>query len=132
MGFIKLNRFDDPCGGVFDPAAVVDMARQTFPGVQVLPGDQLALSAERAATAGAADHVVQTLRRNQQEYGPAYTFEIGTNGGDKIEGRARRYDVTFLFSDPLANEWRQRLLAFLQGLGAGRIEEVPDNVAKRA
>jgi hypothetical protein len=132
MGFMKLNRFDDPSGCVFDAAAVVEKARQTFPGVQVLPGDPLALAAERAAAMDAADHVVRTLRRNQQDYGPACAFKIGIEGGGTIDGRARRYDVTFLFADSLAEEWRQRLLAFLQGLGAGRIEEAVDNVAKRA
>ena len=39
MGFMKLNRFDDPSGCVFDAAAVVEKARQTFPSVQVLPRD---------------------------------------------------------------------------------------------
>src|SRR5207302_6867209 len=118
MGFMKLNRSGDPSGCVFDAAAVVEKARQTFPGVHVLPGDQLALAAERAAAMDAADHVVRTLRRNQEDYGPAYAFEIGIEGPGTIQGRARRYDVTFLFADPLAEEWRQRLLAFLQGLGA--------------
>ena len=132
MGFMKLNRYGDPSGCVFDAAAVVEKARQTFPDVQVLPGDPLALAAERAVDLGAADHVVRTLRRNQQDYGPACAFEIGIEGGGTIQGRARRYDVTFLFADPLAKEWHQRLLAFLQSLGAGRIEEAVDNVAKRA
>lgn len=132
MGFIKLNRYGDPSGCVFDPAAVVEKARQTFSGVPVMPGDQLALSAERAAASGAVEHVVRTLLRNQQDYGPAYAFEIGLEGGRTIQGRARRYDVTFLFADPLAEESRQRLLAFLQGLGAGRIEEAVEQVAKRA
>ena len=129
MGFIKLNRFGDPEGCSFDPAAVVELARRTFPAVLVLPGDQLALSAERAAASGAAEHVVATLRRNQQEYGPAYAFEIGLEGGGTIHGRARRYDVTFVYAEPLPNEWRQRLIAFLQGLGTGRIEEAVDKVA---
>jgi hypothetical protein len=131
MGFLKLNRYGDPSGCVFDAAAVVEKARQLFPGLRVLPGDPLALSAERAAEMGAADHVVRTLRRNQQDYGPACAFEIGIEGGETIQGRARRHDVTFLFADSLAEEWRQRLLAFLQGLGAGRIEEAVDNAAKR-
>lgn len=132
MGFIKLNRYGDPSGCVFDAAAVVDKARQTFPDVRVLPGDPLALAAERAAAGGAADHVVRTLRHNQQEYGPACAFEIGIAGGETIQGRARRYDVTFLFADSLPEKWRQRLLDFLQGLGTGRIEEAADSVAKRA
>ena len=62
----------------------------------------------------------------------ACAFEIGIDGPGTIQGRVRRYDVTFLFADPLAEEWRQRLLAFLQGLGGGRIEEAQDNVGKRA
>ena len=132
MGFIKLNRYGDPSGCVFDAAAVVEKARQTFPGVQVLPGDPLALSADRADALGAADHVVRTLRRNQQDYGPACAFAIGIEGGATIQGRARRYDVTFLFADSLAEKWRLRLRDFLQGLGAGRIEEAADSVAKGA
>jgi hypothetical protein len=132
MGFLKLNRYGDPSGCVFDAAAVVEKARQQFPGLRLLPGDPLALSAERAADMGAADHVVRTLRRNQQDYGPACAFEIGIEGEETIQGRARRYDVTFLFADSLAEEWRQRLLAFLQGLGAGRIEEAVDKVGKRS
>jgi len=132
MDFIKLNRYGDPCGCVFDPTEVVEKARQAFAGVQVLPGDPLALSVERAATLGAADHVVRTLRQNQQEYGPARAFEISIDGKDMIQGRARRYDVTFLFADPLAEEWRQRLLEFLQSLGPGRIEEAADHITSRA
>jgi hypothetical protein len=130
MGFLKLNRYGDPSGCVFDAAAVVEKARQLFPGLRVLPGDPLAISAERAAEMGAADHVVRTLRRNQQDYGPACAFEIGIDGGETIQGRARRYDVTFLFADSLAEEWRQRLIAFLQGLGTGQIEQATDNSMK--
>ena len=130
MGILKLNRYGDPNGCVFDAAAVVEKARQLCPGVRVLPGDPLALSAERATEMGAAEHVVRTLRRNQQDYGPACAFEIATDGGETIQGRARRYDVTFLFADSLPEEWRERLLAFLRVLGAGRIEEAGGNAAK--
>ncbi len=132
MDFIELNRFGDPNGSVFDAPAVIEKVRQAFPGVRVLAGDPLALAAERAAATGAAGHVVRTLRRNQQEYGPACAFEIDIEGGGTIQGRARRYDVTFLFDESLAEEWRQRLRSFLQGLGAGRIEVAVDNVAKGA
>jgi hypothetical protein len=122
VGFIKLNRFGDPSGCSFDPAVIAEKARQAFPNTQILPGDQLALSAERAAANGAPEHVIRTLQRNQQEYGPAYSFEIGIDGGGTIQGRARRYDVTFLFPDTVGDVWRQRLLSFLQGLGSGQIE----------
>jgi len=131
MGFIKLNRYADPRGLVFDAEAVVEKARTTFADVKVVPEDQLALSAERAAAAaGAADHVVRTLRRNQQEHGPAYVFEIGIEGGRMIQGRARRYDVTFVFVDPLPQQWRQRLLAFLHSLGPGRLEQAESSIAE--
>jgi hypothetical protein len=126
MGFIKLNRFGDPSDCVFDAAAVAEKVRQSFPHVRLLPGDPLAQSVECAAASGAPEHVVATLRRNQREYGPAGVFEIGIEGRETIEGRVRRYDVTFLFADPLTDEWRQRLLDFLRGLGAGRIEEAAD------
>lgn len=132
MGFIKLNRYGDPSGCEFDAAEVVGKARQVFSDLHVLPGDPLALAAERAAEQGAADHVVRTLRRNQQDYGPACAFVIGIEGAETIEGRARRYDVTFLFADFLAEKWRRRLRDFLQALGAGRIEEGADSVVKGA
>jgi hypothetical protein len=132
MGFIKLDRFGDPRGSEFDAAAVVEAARGTFTDVRVLPGDQLALSAEQAAVSGAPDHVVRALQRNQREYGPAYSFEIIVDGGRIIQGRARRYDVTFLFADPLPHELRERLLAFLRTLGEGRVEESQERIAKRA
>jgi len=128
MGLIQLNRYGDPRAGVFDPEAVVEKVRETFADVTVLPGDQLALSAERAAASGAADHVVRTLRRNQQDFGPAFAFAIRIEGPATIQGRARRYDVTFLFPDPLAEEWRQRLVRFLQSLGSGRIEQSADTI----
>jgi hypothetical protein len=90
LGFIKLNRFDHPPGPAFDPKAVVDKVRERFKGVTVHPGDQLAISAENAGSAGAAEHVVRTLRRNQREYGPAYAFEIALDGTRTIRGRVRR------------------------------------------
>ena len=132
MGFLKLNRFGDPSGSIFDPAAVVEKARQSLAGVTLTPGDPMALSADKASAMGAPEHVVRTLRQNQRNYGPACAFEIDIEGGATIQGRARRYDVTFLFDDTLPAEWRQRLRDFLQGLGAGRIEEAADKAAKPA
>jgi hypothetical protein len=122
MGFLKLNRFGDPGGAVFEPAKIIDKVRKSFAGAKIVPADQLAESAEHAAAAGAADHVVQTLRRNQQAYGPSFAFEIPLEGGSMIQGRARRFDVTFLFSEPLPQHWHDRLLAFLQDLGHGKLE----------
>lgn len=122
MKFIKLNRFGDPSGCLFDPIEVAEKARRTFPNTRILPGDPLTLCIERAIATGAPEHIVRTLQRNQQEYGPACSFEINIENGERIQGRARRYDVTFLFSDEIADTWHGRLMEFLEGLGAGRIE----------
>ncbi len=132
MAYIKLNRYGDSGAGVFDVATTAEKVRETFVDVRFLPGDQLALSAERAIAQGAPAHIVGTLRRNQQEYGPAHAFEITTAAGDKIQGRLRRYDITFLSADPLPEEWRRRLLTFLKDLGPGRIEEGANDVSERA
>ncbi len=132
MGFMKLNRYGDPSGCDFDAVEVIEKARTSFPDLRILPGDALTSSAERAAASGAPEHIVRTLQRNANEYGPARSFEIGIGSGKKIEGRARRFDVTFLFADPLTADWRGRLLAFLQGLGVGRIEESVEKVHQRA
>jgi hypothetical protein len=51
MGFIRLNRFGDPAGAVFDAAAVVKKIQGAFADTKVLAGDQLAISVERAAAA---------------------------------------------------------------------------------
>src|SRR5207253_308278 len=64
-------------GGEFKQVVVADHA------VFVI---HVGLSAERAAAAGAPEHVVKTLRKNQQEYGPAFAFEIDANGGGIIQG----------------------------------------------
>ena len=122
MGFLKLNRFGDPSGAVFEPQTIIDKVCKAFAGVKVLSGDRLEEGADKAANAGAAEKVVQTLRRNQQAYGPAYAFEIPLDGNSTVQGRARRFDVTFLFPESLPQEWRDRLVAFLQDLGPGKLE----------
>jgi len=131
MGFLKLNRYGDPTGVVFDPEAIIEKVRRDFAGVEILPGDQLALSAKNAASAGVAEHVVKALDRNQKSYGPAYAFEIPIKGHSPIQGRARRFDVTFIFAEPLPSDWRNRLMAFLQELGPGKLECADDAKATR-
>jgi hypothetical protein len=132
MGFMTHNRFGDPSLGMFDPATTVDQLRAAFPEIRLLPGDQLALSADRAEAGGFPDLIVRTLRRNQQEYGPAYAFEIDLPEQRKIRGNARRYDVTFLFDDSLDEDWRQRLSDFLHSLGGGRREGAAAQISTSA
>ena len=121
-GFLKLNAYGHPRGAVFDPDFVIQNVKERFPETTVMPGDQLALSAKRAAAEGAADQVVATLRRNAQAYGPAYAFEIPFPGGRSIHGRARRYDVTLSFDEPLPEELQNCLIAWLRSLGVGQLE----------
>jgi hypothetical protein len=122
MGFLKLNVYGHPSGAVFDPDRVIQKVKERFPETKVVPGDQLALSAERAAAGGAADQVVATLRRTAQSYGPAYAFEIPIPGGRSIHGRARRYDISLLFDDPLPEELRSRFIEWLKSFGVGKLE----------
>lgn len=122
MGFLKLNVYGHPSGATFDPDAVIQRVKEAFPDTTVLPGDQLALGVERAEALGAADHVIETLRRNRKAQGPAYAFETPIPGGGLIRGRARRYDVTFLYDAPLPEELRTRLIEFLRSLGVGKLE----------
>jgi hypothetical protein len=121
MGFLKLNTYGHPSGAVFDPDLVIRKVQEAFPETVVSPGDQLVLAAERAEAGGAARSVVETLRRTAQAHGPAYAFTIPIPGGS-LQGRARRYDVAFLFDEPLPEEWRSRLIEFLTSLGVGKLE----------
>jgi hypothetical protein len=122
MDFVKLNRYAHPSGAVFEPQTVVEKMKEKFPDSNILPGDQLALSAERAARLGAAGPVVEKLRKNAQTYGPAFALEIPIPGGGMVQARARRYDVTFLFDTNIPKNLRDVLISFLQSLGEGQLE----------
>jgi hypothetical protein len=132
MPYLGLRLYRHPSGAVLDPAAVIQKLQKSFPEATLVPGDQLALRAERAEAflgnelranpEGPGRTVVETLRRNAREFGPAYAFEIPLACGQKIRGTARRFDVTFLLDQPFPDDVRQRLLAFLQSFGVGWIE----------
>jgi hypothetical protein len=126
MGFLKLNIYGHPSGAVLDPDQILQKVKEIFPETRVVPGDQLTLSAERAAAGGAAGQVVATLRRNAQSYGPAYAFEIPLPEGRSMQGRARRYDVTLLFDEPLPEELRNRFIEWLKSFGVGKVEASTD------
>jgi hypothetical protein len=131
MGFLELNLFRHPSGAELDPGAVIRKAQRWFPQALLIPGDQLALRAENAEALWAKELqadpngrgriVVDTLWRNAREYGPAYAFRIPLEGAEPVQGVARRYDVIFLFDDPLPTELYNRLLEFLKTFGVGKI-----------
>jgi hypothetical protein len=122
MGFLRLTVYDHPSDAVFDPDAVLQKVQQEFPETVVLPGEQLTLAAEQAQAQEAAGHVVETLRRNARSYGPARAFRVPVPEGASVQGRVRRYDVAFLFDEPLPEALRHRLLHLLRSLGVGRLE----------
>lgn len=129
MEFLDLNLYRHPSGVAFDPAAVIEKVKGSFPEAILLPGDQLAKRAEHAESVAGrlgldtAPIIVETLRRNARAYGPAYAFQIPQPGGKPpIQGLARSVNVQFLFEEPLPEETRNRLIAFLRSLGVGRLE----------
>lgn len=132
MSFLELNLFKHPSGAELDPGAVIPRLRAAFPEAEVLPGDQLAAEARRAEAFLAkelqanpnspARWILESLRRKAQTYGPAYAFRISTEGGKVIKGNARRFNVTFLFDEPLPEDLRQRLIDFLTSFGVGKVK----------
>jgi hypothetical protein len=133
VSFLLLTLYKHPSGAILDPELVIRALRAYFPEAEVLPGDQLAAEADRAEAFLAdrfranpeapARRVVASLRRKAETYGPAYAFRIARPGGSPIRGTARRYDLIFLFDEPLSPEFRQRVLTFLKSFGVGRLED---------
>lgn len=127
MPFLELDLYEHPSGEAFKPEEVIQKLRAAFPEATVLPGDQLALRAQRAEAKAhllspqSASVIVETLWRNARQLGPAYAFEIPTTAGCRVRGNARRYNVTFLSEGPLSPALHERILAFLKSLGAGWI-----------
>jgi hypothetical protein len=120
-----------------DPAASIDKLKEWFPEVTVLPGDQLAASVKQIEEATVAERqknpdsplhsVLESERRKSRTFGPAYAFRLPLPEGGTLRGNARRYNVTFLFDDPLSESLRQRLIAFLQSFGVGWIKASTDD-----
>jgi hypothetical protein len=79
------------------------------------------------------DKLAQKLCGIDEEYAVDRGLLLGYEaGGRRLASWNARYDVTFLYADSLAEHWRQRLLAFLQSLGPGKIEQTPDNIPRPA
>lgn len=131
MGFLMLSTFRHPSGVVFEPGESIRVLGEHFPEALVWPGDQLAAEAYRAEDFLAAElranpesparSVVEGLRRKARNYGPAYAFEFPLEYATKLRGHARRYDITFLFEQPIGEDMRQRILAFLKSFNVGKI-----------
>jgi hypothetical protein len=132
MAFLDLNLYGHASRVAFDPAKVIARARLAFPEATFLPGDQAAAEVERAERTlapqlqsdpeGPAHQVLASLRRKACAYGPAYAFLIPQENGEPIQGLARSVNVQFLFTSPLAEATRCRLIDFLKSLGVGRLQ----------
>jgi hypothetical protein len=135
MGFIKLNLYRHGSGATLDPKEAARYLQGFFPEAAFKTGDQLALRAQDAESQfadelrdnpeGPARIVVETLWRNTKEFGPAYAFELPLGPATNLRGTVRRYDITFLFEEPLSAELQDRILAFLKSFGVGRLEIAP-------
>jgi len=139
MGFLNLNLYKHPSGVAFDAAKVIEHMKATFPDADFPPGDRALAEVQRAeaffATELAANpnsparSVVESLRRKAANYGPSYAFAIPRSTGKPITGCARSVGVTFLFEDPLTEDWRNRLIAFLKSLAIGQLETSTEHSA---
>jgi hypothetical protein len=137
MGFIELNLYRHPSGATLDPEATLTRLKQCFPETVVIPGDQLAASVKQIEEWTAAERqqnpespyhrVLASERRKAQTFGPAHAFRLPLAGEGPIRGHARKYEVTFLFDQPISEATRQRLITFLHSFGVGRIEASTDD-----
>ena len=132
MGVINLNLYQHPSGVAFCSEKVKQRMKELFPEGTFPPGDRALAEARRAEALFAdelrndprspAQSIVNSLYRKARNYGPAYTFSIPREEGQPITGTVRNVGVTFLFEDPLRDEIRIRLIAFLRSLGFGQLE----------
>ncbi len=100
MAYLSVNLFDYRDQAQLDPDEAVVRLQEKFPEAIVLPGDQLALSARRAEqnvdqSNSAERAVVQKLRWDAQNLGPAYAFYIPCGPGARIDGVLKRYQADF-------------------------------------
>jgi hypothetical protein len=131
MAFLTLSRTGFENGATFDPERVLEEVRRRFPGLEQLPGDQLADRVRRAETQfasqlaadpnAATTRVVASLRRQAEQYAPAYAFLIPLANRNPVRGVARRDYIQLIFDDDLLAETRKQLMTLLRSLGPGRL-----------
>jgi hypothetical protein len=132
MAFLMLNLYGDETHAELDTAEAVRQLQNQFDDASISPHDPLNQSAERAETffaealrlrpGGPERTVVETLRRNASQYGPALAFTIPVRPNKSVLGSVRRTDITFNFSEPLPLGLESRLVDYLKSFGVGRIE----------
>jgi len=121
MSYIYINLFNQRDRGQLNPDEAVVRLQERFPEANVLPGDQLALSARRAEenlkqTNPANRAVVQKLFWDAQYLGPAYAFRIPPGPAPSIEGVIKRYQADFHSDGRFPEGMRARVIAFLRCL----------------
>lgn len=110
-----------------NPDEAVVRLQEHFPEAIILPGDQLARSAQRAErqldSANAAHRaVVAKLWWDAQHSGPAYAFFLPAGVEPRVDGVIKRYQADFHSDTPVSEPLRARIVAFLRSLipaGAG-------------
>jgi hypothetical protein len=110
--------------GTFDPGKVVGLVKRAFPETVVDPIDYQAARLDRELEHFAKipepqrTTMIRQARRNAQDNGPTFRFEIPTAVGP-VKGQARRYSVTFDLPDGVSDDLRSRLESLLKGLQLG-------------
>jgi hypothetical protein len=104
-----------------DPDEAIIRLQELFPEAIVLPGDQLALAAQRTEqrlgqSEAANRAVIQKLWWDAQHSGPAYAFYVPPGAEPRIEGVIKRYQADFHSEAPLSSAMRARIVAFLRSL----------------
>ncbi len=110
--------------GTFDPGKVVRLVKRAFPETVIDPTDYQAARLDRElehfakAPEPTRAMLLRSARRNAQDNGPTFRFEIPTEAGP-IRGQARRYRVSLDLPDAISDDLRGRMEAFLRGLRLG-------------
>jgi hypothetical protein len=121
MSYIYINLSHQGTAAQLNPDEAIIRLQEHFPEAIVLPGDQLALGAQRTEQRldpnRAADRaVVQKLWWDAQHSGPAYAFYIPAGTEPRIEGVIKRYQSDFQSDASVSPTMRARIVAFLRSL----------------
>lgn len=114
---------------VFDQAEVMMRLLEAFPDIIIGTHDALLENAQAIESFlkghGAADDntVITSEYRRARNIGPVHPFSLRSAANKSIRGYIRRFDVKFCCDDDFSSRQRDRITEFLQGFGAGEIED---------
>ena len=115
----------------FEQEALVLMLFETFDGIIIGTQDILLEDAQVSESMLAGygfvnNSLVASLYRKAKNLGPAIPFTFNADGL-KVKGFVRRFDISFRYSENLAEGVRNEIRRFLTQFGIGEIEEWESN-----